>query len=312
MHSDNTLLANARAARQGLEHRQHIRWSIRSQSAQPQSRLRRAGDGAGRSAASSSSTICRAARASPTAFSKPARASWSACRRTRSTCWRRCRGARSDRPRPAQRLPHLRLRGAERGGRRPDRAGITPQSGYGMTENCSHQYTLPDDDPRLIIETSGKCLRRLRAPHLRAATIPTPKLRAGEIGQIGGRGASLMLGYFDDQKATEDAFNASGWFMTGDLGWLDESGYLRIAGRKQGHHHPRRPQHPSGADRGAGDAAPDAIAARRRGAGEGRAARRKGLPRGGVPAGQSCERRRHCSPSRCRRACRNSTCRNTF
>jgi acyl-CoA synthetase (AMP-forming)/AMP-acid ligase II len=29
-----------------------------------------------------------------------------------------------------------------------------------------------------------------------------------------------MLGYFDDQQATEAAFNAQGWFMTGDLGWI--------------------------------------------------------------------------------------------
>jgi acyl-CoA synthetase len=42
-----------------------------------------------------------------------------------------------------------------------------------------------------------------------------------------------MLGYFDDQAATEDAFNTSGWFMTGDLGSLDEQGYLRIAGRSK-------------------------------------------------------------------------------
>jgi acyl-CoA synthetase len=40
-----------------------------------------------------------------------------------------------------------------------------------------------------------------------------------------------MLGYFEDRKATEDAFNAGGWFMTGDLGSIDENGYLRIAGR---------------------------------------------------------------------------------
>ena len=42
-----------------------------------------------------------------------------------------------------------------------------------------------------------------------------------------------MLGYFDDQTATEDAFNKSGWFMTGDLGSLDAQGYLRIAGRSK-------------------------------------------------------------------------------
>ena len=42
-----------------------------------------------------------------------------------------------------------------------------------------------------------------------------------------------MLGYFDDQTATEDAFNTSGWFMTGDLGTLDANGYLRISGRSK-------------------------------------------------------------------------------
>ena len=56
---------------------------------------------------------------------------------------------------------------------------------------------------------------------------------AGTVGQIGGRGASLMLGYFDDQTATETSFNASGWFMTGDLGTLDAEGYLRVTGRKK-------------------------------------------------------------------------------
>ena len=110
--------------------------------------------------------------------------------------------------------------------------GIVPQSGYGMTETCSHQYTLPDDEPRLIIETSGKYLPGLRAPNLqdRRSRHRSPP---GEVGQIGGRGASLMLGYFDDQSATEDAFNPSGWFMTGDLGSIDAQGYLRITGRKK-------------------------------------------------------------------------------
>ena len=34
--------------------------------------------------------------------------------------------------------------------------GILPQSGYGMTETCSHQYTLPDDPPERIVETCGR------------------------------------------------------------------------------------------------------------------------------------------------------------
>ena len=42
-----------------------------------------------------------------------------------------------------------------------------------------------------------------------------------------------MLGYFDDPAATEAAFNRQGWFMTGDLGRIDEQGYLRVVGRQK-------------------------------------------------------------------------------
>jgi acyl-CoA synthetase (AMP-forming)/AMP-acid ligase II len=110
--------------------------------------------------------------------------------------------------------------------------GIVPQSGYGMTEACSHQYTLPDDDPRLIVESCGKSCPGYEIRIFRQDN-PDLEVSVGEIGEIGGRGASLMLGYFDDQAATEDSFNCDGWFMTGDLGWVDENGYLRITGRKK-------------------------------------------------------------------------------
>jgi len=110
--------------------------------------------------------------------------------------------------------------------------GVVPQSGYGMTETCSHQYTLPTDDPKLIIESSGRCCAGYEIRIFRQDD-PDAEAGIGEIGQIGGRGASLMLGYFDDQAATEDSFNAQGWFMTGDLGWVDERGYLRVTGRKK-------------------------------------------------------------------------------
>jgi acyl-CoA synthetase (AMP-forming)/AMP-acid ligase II len=110
--------------------------------------------------------------------------------------------------------------------------GILPQSGYGMTETCSHQYTLPTDSPKRIAETCGHACPgyEIRIWDRSDSDVELP---AGEIGQIGGRGASLMLGYFDDQASTEDAFNSFGWFMTGDLGSLDADGYLRIVGRKK-------------------------------------------------------------------------------
>ncbi|HEX2725462.1 MAG TPA: class I adenylate-forming enzyme family protein [Beijerinckiaceae bacterium] len=112
------------------------------------------------------------------------------------------------------------------------RYGVVPQSGYGMTEASSHHYTLPTDDPRLIVETSGRVCPGYEI-RIWSQDNPDVEVPTGQIGQIGGRGASLMLGYFDDQAATEDSFNAHGWFMTGDLGWVDEAGYLRVTGRKK-------------------------------------------------------------------------------
>jgi acyl-CoA synthetase (AMP-forming)/AMP-acid ligase II len=110
--------------------------------------------------------------------------------------------------------------------------GVMPQSGYGMTETCSHQYTLPDDPPERIAETCGRACEGFEVRIWRRDD-PDAEAAPGEIGQIGGRGASLMLGYFDDQTATEAAFNAQGWFMTGDLGRLDDEGYLHIVGRQK-------------------------------------------------------------------------------
>jgi len=108
--------------------------------------------------------------------------------------------------------------------------GIVPQSGYGMTEACSHNYTLPNDDPATIVGTSGRACPGYEIGVF-SMDNPDAPVPVGEVGQIGGRGASLMLGYFDDQRATETAFNRDGWFMTDDLGRLDEAGYLQITGR---------------------------------------------------------------------------------
>jgi acyl-CoA synthetase len=110
--------------------------------------------------------------------------------------------------------------------------GVIPQSGFGMTETCSHQYTLPGDPPERVVDTCGRACEGFEVRIWRQDD-PDIEAASGEIGQIGGRGASLMLGYFEDQAATESAFNAQGWFMTGDLGWMDKHGYLRVVGRQK-------------------------------------------------------------------------------
>jgi len=110
--------------------------------------------------------------------------------------------------------------------------GIKPQNIYGMTENGSHQYTLPDDDVAVITTTCGKACRGYET-RLWDAENPDREAAPGAIGEIGTRGALLMLGYFDNQAATENSFNASGWFMSGDLGQFDARGNLQIVGRKK-------------------------------------------------------------------------------
>ncbi len=110
------------------------------------------------------------------------------------------------------------------------RLGIRPQNVYGMTENSSHHYTRRGDDFETIVRTCG---RGGRAYEVRIFDANDPDVEAGPgvIGQIGGRGGALMLGYYANQEATAGSFNKSGWFLSGDLGSLDQSGNLKVEGR---------------------------------------------------------------------------------
>jgi long-subunit acyl-CoA synthetase (AMP-forming) len=101
-----------------------------------------------------------------------------------------------------------------------------------MTEAGSHHYMLPGGEPTMIVGSSGRASAGYEV-RIFSRQNPDQDLPPGETGQIGGRGASPMLGYFDDQAATESSFNAAGWFLTGDLGCMDEAGYLRITGARR-------------------------------------------------------------------------------
>ena len=108
--------------------------------------------------------------------------------------------------------------------------GIMPQTGYGMTEAHSHNYTLPGDSPERITGTAGRACPGYRIT-IWSQDDKDVEMETGEVGQIGGKGASLMLGYYRDEAATAASLNSDGWFMTGDLGSLDKDGYLHIKGR---------------------------------------------------------------------------------
>ncbi|RLF20354.1 MAG: acyl-CoA synthetase [Thermoprotei archaeon] len=62
---------------------------------------------------------------------------------------------------------------------------------------------------------------------------PSRELPPGEVGEIALRGPSVAKGYWRKPKETERVFLSDGWFLTGDVGYLDEDGVLYITGRKK-------------------------------------------------------------------------------
>ncbi|MCM6772880.1 FadD3 family acyl-CoA ligase [Nocardia sp. CDC159] len=90
---------------------------------------------------------------------------------------------------------------------------------YGLSEAAGFgTMCRPDDDPETIATTSG-------------AAIAGFELRIGDHGEVLLRGPNVMLGYLDDPENTAKAIDADGWLHTGDVGILDERGYLTITDR---------------------------------------------------------------------------------
>ncbi|MFP3976197.1 MAG: class I adenylate-forming enzyme family protein, partial [Dehalococcoidia bacterium] len=56
-------------------------------------------------------------------------------------------------------------------------------------------------------------------------------LPTGQMGELVVRGPRIMKGYWKDEEKTKNAFTSDGWYRTGDLGYMDEEGYIYLAGR---------------------------------------------------------------------------------
>ena len=89
---------------------------------------------------------------------------------------------------------------------------------YGLSEAPVVTMCRADDAPEVIATTSGRAVRDM-------------EVRVADDGEILVRGPNVIAEYFEDPEATAKAFDADGWFHTGDAGSMDEAGNLRITDR---------------------------------------------------------------------------------
>jgi len=107
----------------------------------------------------------------------------------------------------------------------------TVVTAYGLTE-ATGTVTMcrADDDPETIATTSG---RAIPDTECRVVGDDGAEPAPGSPGEVVTRGYHVMSGYLDDPVATAEAIDADGWLHTGDIGAIDERGYLRITDRKK-------------------------------------------------------------------------------
>ncbi|MBE0463675.1 MAG: AMP-binding protein [Halomonadaceae bacterium] len=104
------------------------------------------------------------------------------------------------------------------------------QIAYGMTETSPvSTQTGANDSIEKRVSTVGRT-----QPHLESKIVDPGNgaiLPRGEIGELCTRGYSVMLQYWNNEQATREAIDESGWMHTGDLATMDEEGYIQIVGR---------------------------------------------------------------------------------
>ena len=101
---------------------------------------------------------------------------------------------------------------------------------YGMTETSPVSTQTALDDP---LEKQVGSVGRVH-PHVEIKIIDPATgqiVPRGVSGELCTRGYSVMIGYWNDEAATRAAIDAGGWMHTGDLGTLDDEGYVNIVGR---------------------------------------------------------------------------------
>lgn len=103
-------------------------------------------------------------------------------------------------------------------------------NGYGMTEYGAICMTCRGDSAETVSHTCGPALP---GTEMKIVDDDGHTLAPGVAGEILVRGRGLMRGYLNNPEATAEAIDAGGWLHTGDVGTLDEAGYLRITDRKK-------------------------------------------------------------------------------
>jgi fatty-acyl-CoA synthase len=115
---------------------------------------------------------------------------------------------------------------------------------YGMTETAAATtFTFPEDPDELLVDTVGKpklggaagdpALGGALAEYKTVDPGTGEDLPPGSEGELAARGPIVTAGYYDKPDETAAAILPGGWLRSGDLGWIDDGGYLRLTGRSK-------------------------------------------------------------------------------